>query len=57
VAIVDESGRYRSWPTRSVDYAVKDPLEAHVEQLARYTDEAMHDVLAYLQTLHRDLKP
>jgi cytochrome c oxidase cbb3-type subunit 3 len=54
VALVDEAGRYRSWSTSSVDYAVSDPLEAHVEQLPRYTDEAMHDVLAYLQTLRKD---
>ena len=30
---------------------VSDPLQAHVEQLSRYTDADMHDVLAYLQTL------
>ena len=26
-------------------------LQAHVEQLGKYTDADMHDVLAYLQTL------
>jgi hypothetical protein len=34
-----------------VKFAVDDPLQAHVEQLGKYTDETMHDVLAYLQTL------
>jgi hypothetical protein len=34
-----------------VRFTVDDPLEAHVVQLARYTDAAMHDVLAYLHTL------
>ena len=32
-------------------FTVDDPLQAHVEQLGKYTDEDMHDVLAYLQTL------
>lgn len=51
IAVVDADGRYRSWPTDRVRFTVEDPLEAHAEQLARYTDEAMHDVLAFLHTL------
>jgi cytochrome c oxidase cbb3-type subunit 3 len=51
IAVIDADGRYRSWPTDRVSVAIDDPLEAHVEQLARYTDETMHDVLAYLHTL------
>ncbi len=51
IALTDASGRYRSWLTRHVDFEVSDPLEAHVEQLARYTDDDMHDVFAYLQSL------
>lgn len=50
IAVVD-GGRYRSWPTDRVRFAIDDPLQAHVAQLPRYTDEAMHDVLAYLHTL------
>jgi hypothetical protein len=30
---------------------ISDPVTAHVDQLGRYTDADMHDVLAYLQTL------
>lgn len=51
IALVDASGWQRSWPTSDVTFAVDDPLQAHVEQLAKYTDRDMHDVLAYLQTL------
>jgi cytochrome c oxidase cbb3-type subunit 3 len=51
IAVVDASGRYRSWRTDRVTIAIDDPLEAHVAQLARYTDATMHDVLAYLHTL------
>ena len=51
IAVVDADGRYRSWPAAHVSVAISDPLQAHVEQLGRYTDGAMHDVLAYLHTL------
>jgi cytochrome c oxidase cbb3-type subunit 3 len=51
IALIDAGGRYRSWPSARVSIAVSDPLEAHVDQLGRYTDASMHDVLAYLQTL------
>jgi cytochrome c oxidase cbb3-type subunit 3 len=51
IALTDASGAYRSWPTHDVTFAVDNPLDAHVEQLGKYTDDDMHDVLAYLQTL------
>ena len=51
IALRDQAGRYRSWPTSQVRFTVEDPLERHVEQLGKYTDADMHDVLAYLQTL------
>ena len=51
IALTDASGWYRSWPTSQVRFTVDDPLQAHVEQLGKYTDADMHDVLAYLQTL------
>jgi len=51
IALTDASGWYRSWPTRLVKFTVDDPLQAHVDQLGKYTDADMHDVLAYLQTL------
>ena len=51
IALIDGTGWYRSWPTKQVKFTVDDPLQAHVEQLGKYTDADMHDVLAYLQTL------
>ena len=51
IALTDASGWYRSWPAKQVRFTVDDPLQAHVEQLGKYTDADMHDVLAYLQTL------
>ena len=51
IALTDDAGRYRSWPAAGVSIEVDDPLEAHVDQLAVYTDDDIHDVFAYLQTL------
>jgi cytochrome c oxidase cbb3-type subunit III len=51
IALIDSAGWQRSWPTSQVTFTVTDPLQAHVEQLGKYTDADMHDVLAYLQTL------
>jgi cytochrome c oxidase cbb3-type subunit 3 len=51
IALVDDAGWHRSWPTDRVKFTVDDPLEAHVAQLGKYADKDMHDVLAYLHTL------
>lgn len=51
IAITDANGWRRSWPTSQVTFTVDDRLQAHAEQLGRYTDGDMHDVLAFLQTL------
>jgi cytochrome c oxidase cbb3-type subunit 3 len=51
IAITDSSGAYRSWPASQVKFTVDDPLQGHIEQLGKYTDEDIHNVLAYLQTL------
>jgi len=51
IALTDSTGWYRSWPADKVKFTVDDPLQSHVDQLAKYTDAEMHNVLAYLQTL------
>lgn len=51
IAIIDAAGYYRSFPTRGVRVTIDNPLEGHIAQLAKYTNEDMHNVLAYLQTL------
>ena len=53
ITMTDAAGWSRSWPTKAVKFTIDDPLQAHVDQLGKYTDEDMHDVLAYLQTLRR----
>jgi cytochrome c oxidase cbb3-type subunit 3 len=51
VALRDSSGRYRSWPANKVKVKVDAPAEAHVELLAKYTDDDIHNLMAYLLTL------
>ena len=52
VALRDPSGNYRSFPRGAgVKVDVRDPLAAHEELLKKYTDEEMHNLVAYLVTL------
>ena len=51
IAITDASGYYRSWPTGKVKVTINNPLDAHIAQLGKYTNDDLHNVLAYLQTL------
>ena len=51
VAMRDSAGHYRSWRTSDVKFTVDDPAEAHVDLLAKYSDQDIHNLMAYLQTL------
>jgi cytochrome c oxidase cbb3-type subunit III len=52
VALIDDSGSYRSWRTGDVQYKVDDAVNAHVAMFPKYTDDDIHNLMAYLQTLH-----
>jgi cytochrome c oxidase cbb3-type subunit 3 len=51
VGMIDRTGAYRSWRTSGVKYIVDAPVSAHVELLGKYTDDDVHNLIAYLQTL------
>lgn len=51
IGLTDSEGRYRSWPTRLVQFTVDDPAARHADLLAKYTDDDIHNLMAYLQTL------
>lgn len=52
VSIVEHSGEHRTWSRQSLEAVeVKDPLAAHKEMLSKYTDNDIHNLLAYLVTL------
>jgi mono/diheme cytochrome c family protein len=51
VSIYDAGGEYHSWPRDRVKVEIPDPLVAHRELLAKYSDDDMHNLLSYLVTL------
>jgi cytochrome c oxidase cbb3-type subunit III len=51
VGLIDASGSYRSWRTRDVKFKVDSPVDAHVALFDKYTDDDVHNLMAYLQTL------
>lgn len=52
VALRDTGGEYRSWPrTPEMKIVKSNPYASHIELLDRLTDKAMHDVVAYLESL------
>jgi cytochrome c oxidase cbb3-type subunit 3 len=51
VALKDASGATRTWSVNEVKFTVDDPVGAHFDQLGKYSDDVMHNVYAYLQTL------
>jgi cytochrome c oxidase cbb3-type subunit 3 len=51
VTIKDAAGTSKTSPLNQVKVSVDDPLSVHFDLLERYTDDDMHNVYAYLQTL------
>jgi mono/diheme cytochrome c family protein len=51
VTMHDATGWYRSFSRESLTVNVQDPRAAHEALLPKYTDQQMHDLLAYLETL------
>jgi mono/diheme cytochrome c family protein len=51
VELRDEAGWHRSFSREGAQVDIQDPLSFHREQLARYSDADMHNLLAYLETL------
>ena len=51
ITLEDSFGSKRTWALPDVKYTINDGMNAHFEQLEKYTDRDMHNVYAYLQTL------
>ena len=51
IGMKDTAGIYHSWPVSAITFEVDKPLEAHVTAMSKYTDDDIHNVLAYIQTL------
>ena len=51
IGLTDAAGWYQSWPASSIKYTIHAPAEAHADLLPKYTDDDVHNLMAYLQTL------
>jgi mono/diheme cytochrome c family protein len=51
IGLLDANGTYHSWPVTAVKFVVDSPVEAHVDLFPKYTDDDIHNLMAYLQTL------
>lgn len=54
VALIESSGQYHSWlfdAEKNIRVDVHNPLQAHLDLLRHYTNDDMHNILAYLETL------
>jgi cytochrome c oxidase cbb3-type subunit 3 len=51
IVITDSADARRTWSTSEVKFTVDEPLSAHFDQLAKYTDADIHNLYAYLRTL------
>lgn len=51
IGVRDPDGWYHSWPTRDVKFTVDAPADAHAALLEKYSDDDIHNLMAYLQTL------
>jgi len=47
----DADGYYHSLSQEGAKVEIRDPFQAHIDLLRRYTDAEMHNILAYLVTL------
>ena len=51
IGMHDGAGTYHSWRVGDVKYKIDSPVDAHVEQLPKYSDADIHNLMAYIQTL------
>ena len=49
--VLDPAGARQTYEKSAVKFKIDDPMSAHFDQLGKYTDNDMHDVFAYLDTL------
>ncbi len=51
IGMKNDAGIYQSWPVRAITFQVDNPVEEHVTAMSKYTDDAIHNMFAYIQTL------
>jgi cytochrome c oxidase cbb3-type subunit 3 len=51
IVVLDPAGTRQTYQKNAVNFKIDDRMSAHFDQLGKYTDDDMHNVLAYLDTL------
>ena len=51
IGLKDSYGWYQSWPISTVKFTIDNPAEAHHTLLTKYSDDDIHNLMAFLQTL------
>lgn len=51
VTVMDPLGTPQTYRRTAVNLKIENPMSAHFDQLGKYTDASMHNLLAYLDTL------
>ena len=51
IVVIDPAGARKTFAKDAVKFKIDNPMSAHFDQLGKYTDDDMHNVFAYLDTL------
>jgi cytochrome c oxidase cbb3-type subunit 3 len=51
ITVIDPSGARQTYEKSKMKFKIDDPMSAHFDQLGKYTDNDMHNVFAYLDSL------
>ena len=51
IVVLDAAGARQTYEKSAVKFKIDNPMSAHFDQLGKYTDDDMHNVFAYLETL------
>src|SRR5262249_4994365 len=51
ITTLDSSGARQTYEKSMVKFRIDNPMSAHFDQLGKYTDDDMHNVFNYLETL------
>jgi cytochrome c oxidase cbb3-type subunit 3 len=51
IVTLDAAGARQTYEKSAVKFKIDDPMSAHFDQLGKYTDDDMHNIFAYLDTL------
>ncbi len=51
IVVLDPAGARQTYKKTDVKFKIDDPMSAHFDLLGKYTDDDMHNVFAYVDTM------